>query len=446
MADGLSRVQQIGQALGGFGAGIQGNLPQFQAAQNQRRQLEAQETERQRVAQLARQEQIGKFTAGAARQALELIEAGDFDQARMLGESVITQFSQLGLDPSGAQRISALVRAAGNGSDEAKKLAISELEIQVRLGESFGFIESPTKPAAATNLGKARRDLERGDITQSQYDALEASILAVDESPADQRERKIDQYMTNFGLSENEAIVAVDSIMTVDATGNATLFNPITGESTMLTSAYRDEDGGGITPPETPAKAEIEDLAIDVAAGTGSWAAMLALYNKTFGQLPFLPIAKGPEQSAQELRFLERDAIRALASSNRPPVIEQERIMAVIPDALAWFENPQVAQLQTTNFVDLMMQQYADDLRFSSDPSNPKEVRNTSRERANNIESIIRRVLVPDAANAMFNTTNRMIGSGSRIQEMSDTELLSLDISDLSDDELDLYEQRLRGL
>ena len=143
MADGLSRVQQIGQALGGFGAGIQGNLPQFQTAQNQRRQLEAQETERQRVAQIARQEQIGKFTAGAARQALELIEAGDFDQALMLGESVITQFSQLGLDPSGAQRISALLTAAGNGSDEAKKLAISELEIQVRLGESFGFIDPP---------------------------------------------------------------------------------------------------------------------------------------------------------------------------------------------------------------------------------------------------------------------------------------------------------------
>ncbi|MAC51150.1 MAG: hypothetical protein CME31_01255 [Gimesia sp.] len=168
MADGLSRVQQIGQALGGFGAGIQGNLPQFQTAQNQRRQLEAQETERQRVAQIARQEQIGKFTAGAARQALELIEAGDFDQALMLGESVITQFSQLGLDPSGAQRISALLTAAGNGSDEAKKLAISELETQVRLGESFGFIDPPE---AASPAGKLEQDFSAGLITREQADA-----------------------------------------------------------------------------------------------------------------------------------------------------------------------------------------------------------------------------------------------------------------------------------
>lgn len=168
MADGLSRVQQIGQALGGFGAGIQGNLPQFQTAQNQRRQLEAQETERQRVAQIARQEQIGKFTAGAARQALELIEAGDFDQALMLGESVITQFSQLGLDPSGAQRISALLTAAGNGSDEAKKLAISELETQVRLGESFGFIDPPE---AASPTGKLEQDFSAGLITREQADA-----------------------------------------------------------------------------------------------------------------------------------------------------------------------------------------------------------------------------------------------------------------------------------
>ncbi len=211
----------------------------------------------------------------------------------------------------------------------------------------------------------------------------------------------------------------------------------------MLTPAY---DRGDNTPPPVADPAEIEDLSIDVAAGTGAWASMLALYNKTAGQLPFLPIAKGPEQAAAQLRVLERDAIRALASSGRPPVIEQQRIMAVIPGALEWFENPEVAQLQTTNFVDLMMQQYSDDLRFSSDPSNPEDVRNSSRERANNIESIIRRVLVPDAANAMFNTTNRMVGSGSRIQEMSSEELMSIDLSDLSDDELDIYEERVRGL
>jgi DNA-binding XRE family transcriptional regulator len=168
MADGLSRVQQIGQALGGFGAGIQGNLPQFQAAQSQRRELEAAETERQRVAQLARQEQIGKFTAGAAQQALELIEAGDYDQALQLGESVITQFSQLGLDPTDAQRISALLTAAGNGSDEAKSLVISELKTQVRLGESFGFIDPPE---AASPAGKLEEDFSAGLITREQADA-----------------------------------------------------------------------------------------------------------------------------------------------------------------------------------------------------------------------------------------------------------------------------------
>ena len=164
MADGLSRVQQIGQALGGFGAGIQGNLPQFQAAQSQRRQLEAQETERQRLAQIARQQQIGEFTARAAQQGLRLINNGDYDQAIGLSKLVISKFSEWGLDPSGAQRISALLTAAGNGSNEAKKLVISELTTQRSAGELGGFIEPPEAKEGFTLAKGAQRFGPGGEL------------------------------------------------------------------------------------------------------------------------------------------------------------------------------------------------------------------------------------------------------------------------------------------
>jgi hypothetical protein len=432
-----TRAQQIGQMLGGLGAGIQGNLPQYQYGQMQQKQTQIAQQEKQQEMIQARQKAVFTDAEGA----LGLLEVEDYDALIGLGVNRLQMMQQLGVeDPSGTQRLTQLAVAARNGSDEAKTLLRDELTSKVNQGRAMGILKSPESAKGATDLGKARQDLEAGLIDESQYNALSEGILDKDEGPADQRERKIAQYQENFGLSENEAIRAVDSVFTTDANGNSILFDPITGESELLTPSYGDSSDQN---PKEYDPAETEDLAIDVAGGTGAWASMLSAYNKTVGQLPFLPIAEGPEQAAAELRVLERDAIRALASSGRPPVIEQQRIMAVIPQALSFFENPEVAQLQTTNFVDLMMQQYSDDIRFSKDPSNPEKVRNTSRERANNIESIIRRVLKPDAANSMFSTTNQMIDAGSKIMEMTDEELNALDITDLTDDELDIYIERM---
>lgn len=434
----ITRAQQIGQALGGFGAGLQGNLPQFQQAQAQQQQMQMLQQEKEQEMQLARQQAL--FVDAQA--GLQFLEAGNYDEIVELGMNRLQNLQQLGAeDPSDTQRLTQLAIAARNGSEEARELLRNELSSTVNIGRATGMLEVAEAAKGATDLGKARQDLNNGLIDEEQYNALSEGLLAGDEErPADQRDRKILQYQENFGLSENEAIEAVDSVPMMDQNGNLTLYNAITGESKLLTPSYGE---GALDKPEEFPDTDVGDIAIDVAAGTGAWATMLSTYNKTVGQLPFLPIAEGPEQAAADMRVLERDAIRALASSSRPPVIEQQRIMAVVPQALSFFENPEVAQLQMTNFVDLMMHQYSDDRRFSKDPSNPESVRNDSRERANNIESIIRRVLNPDAANSMFNTTNKMVGADSQIMEMSEEELQALDITELSDEELDILEQRL---
>ena len=433
-----TQLQQIGQALQGFSAGISGDLPRFQ---NQMLQQQAfqQQTQLDEAEMMEAREQAMFDDANAAS---IMAEAGDWDALSQFGMDRLLKLQQLGAqDPSDTQRMTRLALAARNGSEEAKQLLKDELETVVSIGRATGRLDRPARAQGATDLGKAREDLNSGLIDEAQYQALADGILSEEETPADQRARKIQQYISNFGLSENEAIQAVDSVFTTDQNGNSILFDPITQEATLLNPSYSDQSSSGLTIPE---ETSTEDLAIDAAAGTGMWASLLSAYNSTVGQLPFMPIAEGPEQAAADLRVLERDAIRALASSNRPPVIEQQRIMAVIPEALSFFENPEVAELQTANFIDLMMQQYADDLRFSQDPANPQNVRNSSRERANNIESIVRRVLKPDAAAAIFNAANSMEGVGSRIMEMSLEDLESLELSDLSDEELDQYAQRLR--
>ena len=145
-----------------------------------------------------------------------------------------------------------------------------------------------------------------------------------------------------------------------------------------------------------------DELSFDPGEGTGFGATFLGAWNSTFGQIPILPIAQGPEEAAQKLRILERDAIRALASSGRPPVVEQERIIAALPRGMEWFENPEVATFKAASFVDLMVDQYIDDLRFRNDPTNPKDGRDAASERSRQVEGIIRRMLTEDAANQLF--------------------------------------------
>lgn len=256
---------------------------------------------------------------------------------------------------------------------------------------------------------------------------------------ADQRARKIDEYQKLFGMSVEDATTAVDSQTMMDDKGNLISFDPISGQGTLV-----DVDTGTerpvIQPPEGVA---IEDLAFDPSQGTGFGASFLGLWNATLGQLPLAPVAKETEVAAQNLRVLERDAIRALASSGRPPVIEQQRIAALIPEAMSFTQNPEIAKYKMTNFVDLMMNQYIDDKRYKDDPSNPKSVREDSARRSQEIESIVRRVLTPQAADSMFQSLNKVEAEIGEVRTMTIDALTDIDPASLTAAQRDIYIKRL---
>ena len=258
---------------------------------------------------------------------------------------------------------------------------------------------------------------------------------------ADQRARKIDEYQRLFGMTVEEATRKVDTDVRMDDNGNLIGFDPISGDGNLVNVNTGDE------PPviAAPTGTSVEDLAFDPGNGTGFGASFIGLWNSTAGQIPFVPEGLETEEAAQELRLLTRDAIRALGSSGRPPVVEQERIAALIPQAMAWTQNPEVARFQMTNFVDLMMNQYVDDLRYSGNKRNPKAVRDASTARANNIQSIIRRVLTPEASQGMFESIGKIEGEMGEIKEMPFSELESLDVSTLSDAQLDAYIERIKA-
>lgn len=176
----LTRAQQIGQSLGAFGAGVQGNLPQFQAqqAQQQQFQLKQQEQLQKQQQQQRDTRQISAITDADA--ALTLLDAGNLTGLVQLSKNRLQQLGQFGSDdPSGTQRLHNLAVAVRNGSKKAEKLLRPELEGLRTLGRSLGILEAPQ---GASPEGKTIQDVRSGLLTE------EAGQLIIDRN----RERELD--------------------------------------------------------------------------------------------------------------------------------------------------------------------------------------------------------------------------------------------------------------
>lgn len=307
--------------------------------------------------------------------------------------------------------------------------------------EAYQKMVSREKPEAATDLGKLQQDLNAGFISQAQYDQQVQSSLSPE--GADKRERRINDYVSRFNMSREEAIQKVDADIRLDEQGNLISYDPISGTGSIV-----DVERGTKVPDRVDLKpTELKDLGYDPGKGTGMVAAAAGIFNSTLGQLPLIPVVgTTSEETAQNLRVLERDAIKALATSGRPPVVEQERILKAIPEAMNAFENPEVAKQKMLNFVDIMGDQYISDVRFAEDTSNDRKSRNDSRKRARAIEGIMRRQLTPQAADSIINAMDDAEMARSTVMDISDEEILSFDPSNLSDEEFEIYFERVNSL
>jgi len=471
-----SQLDKIGTAMAGFSAGLQGQLPQFQQVQNQRIQQEQQTAmlQQEQRAKMVEERQKTMYTDAAAAQ--QLAKMGRWDDVVKLGINRLQGLQQLSqqfpdIDPSDTQRLTQLAVAARNGDDEAKELFMAEVEGAVITGQALGILEAPEVPKGATDLGKLTQDYRAGLITQEEYDAAKEGAgdttamqtlrqrWAATGKPAEgpeyeafmlqggsdagssEREKRIQEYMRNFNLTEAQAISRLDAqYMTDPVTGNLIAVDRATGTGTLP----RVDVGEAPAPTPAPMQVTEADLAFDPAEGTGFGAAFLGAYNSTLGQIPLLPVFQAPETAAQQLRILERDAINALATSSRPAVVEQERILAAIPKAMEWTQNPEVARYQMTSFINLMTNQYVDDLRYADNRNNPRDLREEAARRSNEVERIINRVLTPEAAKGMFDSIRQVETEISEVQTMPITELRALDPANLTDAQLDLYIDRLQ--
>lgn len=319
----------------------------------------------------------------------------------------------------------------------AARLAQATSALPGQIGARTAELRKGEQAARLSALQAAQA--ERGAAVESNIKLSERQLSMLEEIAKSGRpgklsayEEKIQDLMTTFEMPREQAVRIVNEQVTIEPnSGNLILRDPISGEAEVVQVEFPEPPPD----PTLPAEVDPEDLSFDVGTGTGLFAGIRSLYSNTIGQLPFLPAALATDEAAQRLRLLERDAIRALATSGRVSVQEQNRILATIPQALDFAQNPETAQDSLANFVDLMGRIYVSDLKYSNDLSNPKTERDEAASRSRAIKSTINTLLRPDASSLYFDTINNVItGDAGDFGDMTKDQLREVNLNNLSDD------------
>jgi len=455
--------QKAMQVVRNFGAGLAGVGPEYIMMQKQEQN------------QLSRDREMAMVRD--AMQVKKLLDSREYDQAINLIDNRVKAISKLGGDPSDTLGLRQMI-VSGNVQQASQGLDMFLSEAQSAFPEVFApkeldpskLIDGRYRGSVDPMTGQVSMDdvYAQGGVQAPAPQQTEAFRTLNDRAVAAglqpgtpgyqefmaqggrqesapnvrEREARIQEYMSGFGLTRQEAIQRLDAqVMTDPVTGNLISYDRTSGTASLPDVAT------GRPPAAAPAPDPIDlsQLAFDPGKGTGAGAAFIGLYNASLGQLPFLPTIMGAETAAQQLTILERDAIKALASSTRPAVVEQERILQAIPKPMEWSQNPNIARSKMISFVDLMTNQYIDDLRYSKDLSQPKGIREESGRRAREIESIFRRVMTPEATQSMLDSINGVEADMEQVNAVPFDQLQSVQLENLSDAALDIYMERLRN-
>lgn len=218
-----SQLEKIGTAMAGFSAGLQGNLPQFQAVQNQKIQQEQQNQLLQQEQQRKMVEERQKTLYTDAAAALQLTKMGNLDAVVQLGVNRLQGLQQLAqqfpdIDPSDTQRVTQLAIAARNGDEEALEHLTGELEQAVQIGQAIGVLEAPESEEYSLSPGQVRfrgsEQIAAVPDAQEGFEILTPEMAAELGLPADK------QFQRNTATQQISQIGSGPAVQV--NTGNAT--------------------------------------------------------------------------------------------------------------------------------------------------------------------------------------------------------------------------------
>jgi len=214
-----------------------------------------------------------------------------------------------------------------------------------------------------------------------------------------------------FGVDESDATKHVDGYikLSTDPLGNRTLTDTVSGLMDILQpkGSTNESQPQGSTNESQPFSEPVapvsgSELNFNPGNATGMVATTKNFVSNTAGQFVDALKFEGPEDDAQKISFLERDLVKALSSSSRPPVIEQESIRSMIPQPFEFNQNPDVARNKVASVIDLMKQQYDFDAREVDNPMLPQKDKNELNRRMREIKRTISSFVKPGALSRLF--------------------------------------------
>ena len=296
-------------------------------------------------------------------------------------------------------------------------------------------------------------------VFRERYDMLVAQGIAAGETPEQaalaatdrllpkpgddlsDRQQEIQDVMRVFRINEEEAMtVLLTQRYTDPITGNQFNFDPISGRASIIDPDYGDEKLLKLytMPGSTPAM-----LNPGMGEGTGAIAAAMSFWNNTAGQAG-ANLFQEVERDAQQLRFLRNTIVSAVTKGQRVPLMQQTRILDLVPQALKVGQNPDVSKQNLTQLVDLLGQQYVEDQRTIANPRTGKGDQDEVKARAIAFESILGQILAPEAAKYMLDTMNGVSDQIQGYEAMSIDELMRVDPASLGSFEKNLVTEVLK--
>lgn len=156
--------------------------------------------------------------------------------------------------------------------------------------------------------------------------------------------------MRLYGISEGDANAVVDGfaqIITDPVSGKSTLVNKATQETRPIDRKVPPVERIPV-PEDEPQRVSVEDI----AGESGIGAVAVDAWDRIVGQLPVVGkdlISTERARAQTATANLKQQAISAFSLSSRPPVVEQERILDMIGNAVALESPPRkLAVLQET--------------------------------------------------------------------------------------------------
>lgn len=163
----MADMQKLANALQGFGAGVQGNLPQFLQLQ-ELREIQRQQQDQQRRSQLSAERK--KAFALDTRQTRDFLELGQTDQAltlinnRLRNGLLLPEF-----DPSTTNFIKGLIEEEKTGE------AIQFLNVLDSAAVDEGVLPAREAREPLSPEGKLQSDIDQGIVTQEQAETMQES-------------------------------------------------------------------------------------------------------------------------------------------------------------------------------------------------------------------------------------------------------------------------------